>query len=684
MTEHYTLESLTEMWTTFYKEHGYVPALLDAASQYPEVQSVTIPHLDISKYSVELAEHLLERPRASLMGAERAAQNMLPPGQRVPLRIFIVDLPEDHVRRPVDLRAVDVGKLICVKALVMKCNKPTLHYTTAVFQCMRCGAIHHMEQDRPGKLKEPIECYKENGGCQRAAGSTKFRVLTHPSDLPYPFPSSEALGNGKVAFSETTDEQWIDIQDIPDDLGDDELPTDYKARLGATHLVQQVMPGDRAMLYGMLLTNNEKNLVSPEMYLDISHLENLTRDAVVVTDDDVENIRAMISQCENPLQEILLPSLAPHVCGLDHVKEGILCQLFGGISEMTPDKVLRAALHIMVIGDPGTGKSQLLKYVPKLVPRGTYTNADMASKAGLAVAVEKGEGGGWRAVPGPLVRSHRSICCVDELNKMDADEISTLNESMEQGTVTVTKAARGTFMAETAILAAANPKEGGRYYGDFRESVDISEATLSRFALIYILKDTRDKDEMLQRMMRPYYGLGERLEGAVLDPKTFAKYIMLARSLRPRFTEAAAQLVEAHHVFLRSGDESTWSNRVLEDLYRLSVAVARTRLSEEVTRDDALSAIRIHTAGAWGEVHGTGARFEVEHVTVAAPQKQRMKVLLEAIRELVDAEGSAEVNMLITRARDKGVPPERFQEDLQRLLDDGVVYEEKTGVYGVV
>ena len=189
MVEDYSLESLTEMWTSFFKEHGYAPQLLDVAAQYPDIRSLSITYTDVALFNVELAEHLLEQPTASLMAADKASQQMIPPGQRVPVHIRITELPMDPAigRVPIrDLRAKHLGRLIAVEGLVRKSTEVRPRLRVAVFQCMRCGAIHRMDQDTL-QLKEPLECYKENNGCSRAAGSTKFRLITNIASLPDPF-----------------------------------------------------------------------------------------------------------------------------------------------------------------------------------------------------------------------------------------------------------------------------------------------------------------------------------------------------------------------------------------------------------------------------------------------------------------------------------------------------------------
>lgn len=673
MTEEYSLEALKRQWTSYLKEHGHVASILEASQQYPEVCRWAFDHQDMSKYSVEMAEHLVEMPTASLLAGERVLQELQPPGQRVPLYLCPSNLSESM--RPLDIRARDAGRLVAVRGLVTKAGKATLHYRVAVFQCMRCGAIHRVEQET-GKLKEPIECYKENGGCSRPSGSTKFRCLTNASDLPDPF--ATALGARELDYSEVTDEQWLTIQDVPDDLKEREFPTTYKARIEGHDVVGSVLPGERVMLYCIIRTMNEKRTTSPEMFLDVLHMENLSRRAVEVTEEDEERLRGLLAGLASPLDELLVPSFAPHVVGLDEPKSGIVCQLLGGLSGDTGDKVMRGEQHVLLIGNPGTGKSQLLGYIPRLMERANYVNADQATRAGLVARAER-DGDGWVAVPGKVVLADTSVCAVDELNRMSQEDLDMLLESMESGKATITKAGSAEFHARTAILAAANPRPG--YYGNLRESVEISAALASRFALVYRVQNTPETRRELQRVMRTYYGLGERTSRGKLDTEDLARFIVLARRLRPLVTESAARMIEMHHDSLMTG-ETTWTDRVLEDLYRLSVAVARSRLSEEVTEADAVKAIAIHSAGAWGEAD----RFDIDVIAtgIGHSQRERMRILLDVIDQFGKDGESATEDELVAAVAPFNVSESEAREGLKRLLDDGRVYTPSTGRYRVI
>lgn len=674
VVEHYSLETLKDIWKEYIKGTNQKGRILETAAEYPGRATVVFDHETVSKWNAALGEHILSNPRASMVAAENTVQEMQSPETRVPLRVVVVNVPDTQHRRPLDLRVADLGRLVAVDALVATVDPKTGKYAVAVFQCMRCGAIHRIEQTVPGKRQTPIECYKENNGCSRPAGSTKFRCLVTPAELPDPFLT--AIGDRDVEFSDMVDEQWMDVQDLPGDLRGREVPSTLRCRIEGRDLVGTINPGDVVTLYGVLRVDDSKGSASPELYFEVNHSENHTLEYIEVTEEDRQRLGALVSRFDKPLLELLVPSLAPHVYGLTGPKLGLTCQLLGGLDGNIGGKKLRWMMHILLVGDPGTGKSMLLKHISKLVPRGSYVDAKMASRAGLVVKAEQ-VNGKWVARPGPVVLSGGSVCCVDELDKMAAEDITMLNEVTEHGEVHFTKAGAGRFPAETAILAAMNPKGGKRYGGDFHGEVEIEDATMSRFTMIYIITDTRDADDGVRELVRPYYSEGGEAEiaGPLLDDEDMRKFIAIARPMRPKLTPAATELVEEHHKTLRTAEHSTWSNRVLEDLYRLSVAVAKSRLSETVTVDDVKLAIDIHSMAAWGEIHGTGEKIDIEHLPTTGSQQNRHKAMLNLLEQLDDPnDKSAGVEFKVW-ARESQLPLDEFQRIVKRLHEDCKIVE---------
>jgi len=187
-------------------------------------------------------------------------------------------------------------------------------------------------------------------------------------------------------------------------------------------------------------------------------------------------------------------SIAPSIYGYDEVKEALALQLFSGVSKGLPDGTrIRGDIHILLVGDPGIAKSQLLRYISKLSPRGIYTSGKSSTSAGLTATAVKDElgDGRWTIEAGALVLADKGIACIDEMDKMRSEDRSALHEAMEQQTISVAKAGvMATLKSRCALLAAANPKFGrfDKFEG-IAQQINLSPALMSRFDLIFVLTD---------------------------------------------------------------------------------------------------------------------------------------------------------------------------------------------------
>jgi len=365
----------------------------------------------------------------------------------------------------------------------------------------------------------------------------------------------------------------------------------------------------------------------------------LTREELAAKE---EAIRAMAADPD--VVHKLVRSFAPKVIDMDHVKKGLLCQLFGGVSKggaSTGQRggggaagALRGELNVLVVGDPSVSKSQLLGFVHHVAPRGVYTSGKGSSAVGLTAYVTKDpETGETVLESGALVLSDRGVCCIDEFDKMSEGARAMLHEVMEQQTVSIAKAGLVSQLnARTSVLACANPK-GSRYLPDesLAENINLPPTLLSRFDLIYLVLDTRSerRDWALSRHLVSLFA--PELPESVRPPYTpqqLREFIAFSRArIFPRFSDAAAAaLVDRYRRLRQQGrlqQVVVATPRQLESLIRLSEALARMRLQEEVTPSHVDEAYQLWFAAMSGAAANESGQIDLDTVNTGVSAEQR-------------------------------------------------------------
>jgi replicative DNA helicase Mcm len=713
MVKEYTLEALRGTWERFFTEYRLKAQILEVAQAYPDARSFTTEYRMVAQYDADLAEYLVARPKQAVFAAEETLRDLLPRHLDAPIHFRVKEFPADLADVRVEVRKIrkkHLGRLITVEGLVRKVTEVRPKIQDAVFQCVRCTAAIEVPQDGQ-VLKEPLECFEDQGGCKRSAASTKFVLLTGPASLADPF---EEPGEGKhLRFSEFVDTQRIEIQESPEGLRGGDQPQRLAGFMD-DDLAGVVSPGDRVVLNGILRESPRHTAGGKatifDVFLEILSVERQKHDyeEIPITEEDEERIKLLAG--DSQVYEKLTRSIAPSIYGLEVEKEALMLQLFGGVPKVLPDGTrIRGDIHAILVGDPGTAKSQLLRYIAQIAPRAIYTSGKSSSAAGLTAAAIKDDlaPGQWTLEAGALVLADKGLAAVDELDKMSPQDRDAMHEAMEQQTISVAKAGiTATLQSRCSILGAANPKFG-RFdaHTSIIEQIDLPPALLSRFDVIFSMSDkpSHDRDrEMAAHILRGHHR-GERdarrryeiEQGRTPEEETagsdgfipiiptefLRKYIAYAKQrVFPILTDQAIRRIRDYYVDVRKQGEGEAASvpmtaRQLEAFVRIAEASARVRLSDNVEIEDADRGIRIveyYLRKIAGEAGG-GLDIDIIAAGTSRAQREAARTLLDIIRQL-DAGPGATEDDIIARATSEGIEEGRARQMLSRLSEQGQIY----------
>jgi DNA replication licensing factor MCM5 len=505
------------------------------------------------------------------------------------------------------ITALEMNKLLKVPGIVIGASRIRAKATTVTIRCRQCSATKVLSVPSAfGGVAIPRFCDTETAPGEVQCPQDPYIVMADQSSF--------------------MDQQTLKLQETPEDVPTGEMPRHLMLSV-ERHLVDKVPPGTRVSVMGisMVFNSGSKNqgggggsqVAVRTPYLRVVGIqidtEGAGRAGTTFTPAEEEQFLALSRQPE--IYEKLSASISPSISG-DYtvdIKKAIACLLFSGTRKCLPDGMkLRGDINVLLMGDPSTAKSQFLKFVEKVAPVGVYTSGKGSSAAGLTASVVKDAKGEFYLEGGAMVMGDGGVVCIDEFDKMREDDRVAIHEAMEQQTISIAKAGITTILnSRTSVLAAANPVYGR--YDDMKsasENIDLMTTILSRFDLIFIVRDVRDttKDRLIARhVMNVHINAtsGNSTEEGEIDIKTFKKYVAYCRNrCAPRLSEDAAELLRNNYVKIRdSVRKQTHANgeppavpitvRQLEALVRISESLAKMSLSHEAGTGHVMEAIRL-------------------------------------------------------------------------------------------
>lgn len=586
-------------------------------------KALIIDFNELAQHSIEIADNLIDRPEETIQLLDIATEETEWITSDVCIRLSSITATQEVPIR--NIRSRNLGKMIGISGIIRKASEIRPQVTNMKFECPGCGTVISVLQvEKEQKQPSHCSCGRKGGFCEIA--------------------------------KDMIDSQIIVLEESADDLEDGgDQPKRINVWLSNDlcdlKMTRRIVPGNKVKIIGILkevkIGKNIKNpSVKYDYILEANNVIPLEEDVddIEITEEDEREILEISKR--DDLYDYLGKSVAPGIYGNDDVKKALTIQLFGGVKNKRSDgSHTREQIHGLLVGDPGTGKSVMLKYIQELSRKSRYVSGKSVSGVGLTAMTSRDETtGDWTLEAGAMVLANNGTLCIDEFEKMDESDRSNLHEGMEQGTISVSRAnIQAKLNANTTILAGANPKMGR--FDDSKElapQINLIPSLLSRFDFIFIMRDIPDKarDSLIVDKIFSEH-CEDKIDEDFLDKDTYRKYIAYAKRIHPRLGDGALRVLKNYYIGLRDtcGDIAgkkaiPMGARQIEGLIRFSEASAKMRLSKLVTIADAEYAIKIMEAYLKEVGYDKQSKsFDVDKIGgTGTRQRSKLGIIKEAIR----------------------------------------------------
>jgi len=600
---------------------------------------------DLASFDGELADKIRRSPTEIIPLFEEAAKEVAdevtrPRSEGDEVQNIHVTLRSDETGTNVrDLKSDQVARLVKIPGIVVAASGIKSKATCITIQCRSCRTTIPNLNIKPGLegYQLPRKCNSEQAGRPSC-----------PLDPYFILPDK----------CKCVDFQILKLQEAPDSVPHGEMPRHCKLFLERS-LCDQVVPGNRVTVLGIFSIQKaagqgrgrDKGATGVRMpYLRVAGIQVETdgpgrsSGTSSFSGEEEEKFRRMASDPE--IYSRIVKSIAPSIFGSEDIKKCIACLLFGGSRKRLPDGLTRRGdINVLLLGDPGTAKSQLLKFVERVAPIAVYTSGKGSSAAGLTASVMKNHAtGGFVVEGGAMVLADGGVVCIDEFDKMREDDRVAIHEAMEQQTISIAKAGITTTLnSRCSVLAAANSVFGRWDDTKGEENIDFMPTILSRFDTIFIVKDEHDeiRDTTLAKHV-----MGIHMNAAVEAPaegelslQEMKRFITFCRTrCGPRLEAEAAEKLKDMYVLMRRGHREAEDDgekklsipitvRQLEAIVRISESLAKMELKSFATASHVEEALRLFkvstlSSAMSGELAGAeGFVTEVEQETIQKIEK---------------------------------------------------------------
>lgn len=646
---------------------------------------LVIDFTELSKYDPDLATELLDSPEETLKAIEKSIEQFDIENSKN-LRIRIKNIPKTNHILIGDIRSNLIGKFVKINGYLLRKSKVLPKVTSCKYECPVCGNIFNILQIDE-MFKEPTTC-----SCGRKG---KFSLL----DKDY------------------VDAQSLVVQEKQEELQGTEQPQTMHVILTedlvVPHSTRRLNPGINVSVIGIvkevpIVLRSGAKSTNFDLILDANYIEGSqeTFEDINISEKEEEQIKEISKK--NPLK-LMSEAIAFSLYGHDQLKEAIALQFVGGVKKTLEDgRDVRGDSHILVIGDPGGGKTALLKFLTKLAPKWQYVSGGGGTSGrGLSAAVVKDDMlNTYTLDAGAAVLADGGILFFDELDKISNEEKHAIHEVMESQCFSVHKAGiNQTLMARATILAAANPKHG-RFdpYGLIADQLNLEPSLINRFDLIFPIKDIPNEiqdDKLSRHVLKAHRKKlnvsNDTANNPFFNNKFAKKYIAYARrNIFPELTDEAEDVIHDYYTQLRkqgiaddgSGKPTSIpiNARYLEGMVRLAESAARLNLSKLVTKEDATKAVQLIDSclRQFGFDHKTN-KFDIDIIAtgMSSSKRDKFKFIQEIIKECEGKVGKIiPIENILNIAKERGIPVVEAEDLLSRLRKEGEIYEPRSGFIG--